>query len=278
MSKATSDEMTRSFDTPGTVELDVRNVSGTIDVIATDTATSTVQVRALRDNNESRLAVERTRIDLTGGRRLTVAAPERRITFGRGIDLAITVTIPTDSEVRLRGASADSTCQGQLAELKVNTASGWVGADTVTGLAEIHAASGTVRIGSAGRVIAHTASGSIRVGAARDDVQVHVASGKVEVGTAGGSVSVKSASGDISVDDVSRGRVELATASGDLRVGVHAGSIAKLDLFTVSGRAKSDIPIDDVPPVEGSTVEIKAKTVSGNVLITRALDHATDAA
>lgn len=280
MSEATpTGGVTRSFDTPHPLELEVRNVSGTIEVLATDTATSTVEVRALRDNNESRLAVERTRIELSGGgRRLTVAAPERRLTFGRGTELAITVTVPTDTQVRLRSASADSTCRGQLAELRVQTASGWVGADTVTGLVEIRAASGTVRVGTAGRVEAHAASGSVRVGAATGDVEVHVASGKVEVGTAGGSVSVKSASGDISVDEVSRGRVDLTTASGDLRVGVRPGSVAKLDLFTVSGRAKSDLPIEDAAPAGGSTVEIKAKTVSGNVLITRAIDRATDAA
>jgi DUF4097 and DUF4098 domain-containing protein YvlB len=273
MPDATPGTVTRSFDTPRPVELEVRNFSGTIEVTAADTATSTVEVRALRDNGESRSAAERTRIELSANR-LTVAAPERRITFGRGTELAVTITVPTDSGVRLRSASADSTCHGRFADLRVQTASGWVDADEVTGLVEIRAASGSVRLGQAGRVEAHTASGAIRVGAAAGDVQVHVASGKVEIGTAGGSVSVKSASSDISVDEVSHGRVELTTASGDLRIGVRPGSIAKLDLFTVSGRTKSDLPIEDSAPAGGSAVEVKAKTVSGNILITRAVGRA----
>ncbi|HVQ96646.1 MAG TPA: DUF4097 family beta strand repeat-containing protein [Mycobacteriales bacterium] len=273
MSATTPGAITRSFDTPRPVELEVRNFSGTIEVTAADTATSTVEVRALRDNGESRSAAERTRIELSA-HRLTVAAPEKRMTFGRGTELAVTITVPTDSGVRLRSASADSTCHGRFADLRVQTASGWVDADEVTGLVEIRAASGSVRLGQAGRVEAHTASGAIRVGAAAGDVEVHVASGKVEIGTAGGSVSVKSASSDISVDEVSRGRVELTTASGDLRIGVRPGSIAKLDLFTVSGRTKSDLPIEDSAPAEGSAVEVKAKTVSGNILITRAVGRA----
>ncbi|MEN3362222.1 MAG: hypothetical protein V7637_6204 [Mycobacteriales bacterium] len=279
MTQETAGAVSRSFETPAPVELDVRNFTGTIDVTAADTATSTVEVRALRDNNESRNAVERTRIDLSGnGRRLTVTPPERRMTFGRGTELAITITVPTDSTVRLKSASADSTCHGRLAELRVQTASGWVDADEVTGQVEVRAASGGVRIGQAGQVEAHTASGTIRVGAAAGDVQVHVASGKVEIGTAGGSVSVKSASSDISVDEVSRGRVELSTASGDLRIGVRPGSVARLDLYTVSGRTRSDLPIEDSAPAGGSTVEVKAKTVSGNILIVRAAGRADSAA
>jgi DUF4097 and DUF4098 domain-containing protein YvlB len=101
-------------------------------------------------------------------------------------------------------------------------------------------------------------------------VTVKVASGRVEIGTAERSVEVKSASGDISVDEVTQGRVELGTASGDVRIGVRTGAVARLDLQTVSGRARSELAVEETPPTGGSTVDIRARTVSGNVLITRA--------
>lgn len=262
------------FATPEPVDLEVRNPAGTIEVIATDTDTSTVEVRPLSAGAEAREFAERTRVDLSGdGRRLTVLAPERRIVFGRGIPIAVTVTVPAGSRARLRTASAEATCRGRLAELTASTSSGPVTAEEVTGTVEVRAASGAIRLGSTGRAEVHAASGAIRIGAASGDVEVHVASGRVEIGTAEGSVSARSASGDISVAEVSRGRVEMSAASGDVRIGVRAGAVARLDVVTVSGRARSELPVEDTAPAGGSTVDIRAKTVSGNVLITRAAAH-----
>jgi hypothetical protein len=258
----------RSFATPQPVDLEVRNPAGTVEVTAGDSTTSTVEVRALSDSADARDLAERTKVELTG-RRLTVAVPERRLVFGRGTPIAVTVTVPAGSRARLRTASAESTCRGRLAELRASTASGAVSAEEVTGDVEVRAASGTIQLGATGRAEVHTASGTIRIGSATGDVQVHVASGRVEIGTAEGSVSAKSASGDISVEEVSTGRVEMSAASGDLRIGVRAGAVARLDLVTVSGRARSELPIEEAAPDGGCTVDIKARTVSGNVLITR---------
>jgi DUF4097 and DUF4098 domain-containing protein YvlB len=263
----------RSFATPKPVDLEVRNPSGTIEVVAADTDTSTVEIRPLDDHGEAREFAERTKVELSGdGRQLTVVVPERRLMFGRGTRIAVAVRVPTDSRVRLRAASADTTCRGRLAELEAQTASGEISAEEVTGRTDVRAASGAIRVGAAGPVQAHTASGAVRVGSASGDVEVHVASGRVEIGSAAASVSVKSASGDLSVDEVSSGRIELTTASGDLRIGVRAGVVARLDLYTISGRARSELPVEDTAPAGGSTVEIRAKTVSGNVLISRAAD------
>jgi DUF4097 and DUF4098 domain-containing protein YvlB len=265
------DSKPTTFPTPRPVDLDVRNPTGSVEVIATETAVSTVEVRPLSDSKEAREQADRTRVELSAdGRRLTVAAPDRRIVFGRGTPIGITVTVPTGSRVRLRTASAESSCTGRLDRLRADTASGRITAEEVTGDVEVHAASAEVRLGATGPVDVQTASGTVRIGSATGDVNVRVASGRVEVGVAEGSVSVRSASGDISVDEVSRGKVEIGTASGDLRVGVRAGAVARLDLYTVSGKARSDLPVDDTPPDGGSTVDIRAKTVSGNVLVTRA--------
>jgi DUF4097 and DUF4098 domain-containing protein YvlB len=260
---------TRTFATPRPVDLEVRNPVGSVDVIAADTDQSTVEVRPLADTSASREAAERTRVELSGdGTRLSVIVPDKRMVF-RGTSVGVTVTVPTGSRVRLRVAVADCTCRGRLARLEAHTATGPVFAEDVTGDVEVHTASGEVRLGSTGRADVRTASGAVRIGSATGDVSVKVASGRVAIGTAERSVEVRSASGDISVDEVNQGRIELGTASGDLRVGVRAGAVARLDLYTVSGRARSELPVEEIPPAGGSTVEVRAKTVSGNVLVTR---------
>lgn len=262
--------MTRTFDTPSPVDLEIRNPIGSIEVIATDTGQSTVEVRPLADTAAARDLAERTRVELSGdGSRLTVIVPDRLVVF-RGIPVGITATVPTDSRVRIRAAVAGCTCRGRVSWLNAATASGPVAAEEVTGDADVQTASGEVRLGSTRGADVRTASGAVRIGSAGGDVTVRVASGRVDIGTAERSVQVKSASGDISLDEVSHGRVELATASGDVRIGVRAGAVARLDLFTVSGRARSELTVEETPPAGGSTVEIHAKTVSGNVLVTRA--------
>jgi DUF4097 and DUF4098 domain-containing protein YvlB len=257
----------QTFHTPDPVDLEIRNPTGTIEVIATDTDTSTVQVTPLDD--ASRESAERTRVELSGdGRRLLVAAPERRIIFGRGARLGVAVTVPTGSRLWARAASAELTGRGRLATAEVHTASGEVSLEEVTGRTELHSASGRLRVGSAGPVEVRTASGGLRVERATGDVDVSTASGRVHVGVAEASVRVHTASGDITVDEVSRGTVALAAASGDMRVGVRAGVVAKLDLNTVSGRVRSELPVDAAPPADGSAaVEITSRTMSGNVVV-----------
>ena len=257
---------TRTFDTPGPVDLEIRNPAGTIEVTAADTATSTVAVTPL--DPAAADAAERVWVELSGdGRRLTVAAPERRIVFGRGARLGIAVTVPADSRLTTRAASAELTSHGRLAAVEVHTASGDAALDQVTGRTEVHSASGRVRVGTAGGLVVQTASGAVRVEHAVGDVDVHSASGRVDVGRADASVRVHTASGDVTVDEAAQGTVELTAASGDLRVGVRSGVVAKLDLNTVSGRVRSDLPVDQTPPEGGPTLEIRSRTMSGSVLI-----------
>jgi hypothetical protein len=61
------------------------------------------------------------------------------------------------------------------------------------------------------------------------------------------------------------------SASGDVAIGVRRGSRAHLDCTTVSGDARSELELSgDEPDGEGPFVEIRARTVSGDIRITRA--------
>ena len=65
------------------------------------------------------------------------------------------------------------------------------------------------------------------------------------------------------------GRLDLGTGSGDLRVGVRPGVTAELDLSSGSGRARSELEVHSDPREQASTLTIKGRTGSGDVLITR---------
>ena len=262
--------MKQDFPTPAPVELTVRNAAGTIAVTATDTDRSTVEVLPIDSSGESAEAAEQTTVQHSG-RRLTVEVPERRGLLGLRIcKVAVRVTVPTGSEVVTRAASADVTCSGHFAAVTVNVSSGDATIDDVDGDVELHASSGRLRLRSGGRVTTHTASGRVEIGSASGDVEVHAASGDVRIGVAEASVRVKTASGKVTIGEAQRGTVELNAASGDLRVGVRSGVVAHLDLTTISGRVRSELPVEDSQPADGAPLEIRARTVSGDLLVAAA--------
>jgi hypothetical protein len=78
-------------------------------------------------------------------------------------------------------------------------------------------------------------------------------------------------SGDQEHAAVLRGRLAANSVSGDVHIGVRRGSKVFLDCNTVSGDTRSDLELSgDVPAGDGPLVEIRAKTVSGDIRITRA--------
>jgi len=254
-----------TFDTPQPVDLRIRAASGTVTVTAADTGTSTVEVTPLDD--AARDLADNTAVRLDGDR-LTVEMPDRMVGFSirrRRVD--IIVTVPSGSSLSSKSMSAQVTATGRYATAAVNTASGEVSLDTVDGDAEVHCASGDITIGSARAVKVHSASGRVRIDHAGGDVEVHSASGRIRVGVADASVNAKTASGDITVEDARAGVVSLNAASGDLHVGVRAGVTAHLDVSSVSGRIRSDLPIEDAAPESGSPLDVRARTMSGNIVI-----------
>jgi hypothetical protein len=52
---------------------------------------------------------------------------------------------------------------------------------------------------------------------------------------------------------------------------VHSGVAAELDVFSGSGRARSELDVTTEPPAGGAaTLTIRGRTGSGDVLVTRA--------
>jgi predicted DNA-binding protein with PD1-like motif len=262
------------FSTPQPISLRVQLPAGQVDLTASPTDTTTVDLRPAEDDNElGWQVVEETTVELRGNE-LVIEVPER----GRGWllkrtpELILRVQLPLDSTVRAGVASADLRCVGRLAEARVNTASGDVDLEEVSGDVDIKSASGDIQLrrgNSAVRI--SSASGDIELGEIGGDVQVNVASGDIVVQEAQGSVRARTASGDVRVARARSGEVQVDTASGDVHVGVAAGTGVYLDLTSMSGDTTTDLDIKGEAPTDtDNEMRLRVRTMSGDIAVVRA--------
>ena len=265
----------QSFETPGPVLLTVETAVGDITVTTHDAPRTEVDVVGLRDDDVTRNAVENTRIELLprgDGHEVVVDVPRRIGSFfGRDPKIRIDVKAPHGASLSFETASADVTSRGRLGTVRGRTASGDV---TVPAAEEVRVqtASGDLRIGDvSGTAELRTASGDVRAGTVRGTLDASVVSGdlRVEAAEVGGVAAA--VSGDIELGAVREGEVTVRTVSGDVTVGVRQGSRVHVDVSTVTGDLKSDLDLsDDAPEGEGPLVDVRGKTVSGDLRLKRA--------
>lgn len=273
--------MQKSFEIDGPAEIDVRLASGDIEVDAT--LAGRVEVELIAHDEESQRLVDEARVELHD-RHLTVDLPHKRgsgfsfaLVFGRQ-GITCRIRCPHQSGLAVRSKSADVTARGELGGLHVTTASGDVEADRVTGGVNVKSASGDVSVNEVGSGLnVQTASGVISVEVVRGPVNVQTASGDLSIGEAYDNVSANTVSGDQDHGAVMRGNVSAHSVSGDVSIAVRRGSKVFLDCNTVSGDTSSELELTtDEPSGDGPLVEVRAKTVSGDIRITRAPAPAND--
>jgi DUF4097 and DUF4098 domain-containing protein YvlB len=95
-------------------------------------------------------------------------------------------------------------------------------------------------------------------------------SGDIVVRDARADVSTNSVSGDQRLEAVSGGTVNAKAVSGDILIGVRRGARVYLDCNTLSGETRSELEPTGEVGDEGPLVELRAKTVSGDIEIVRA--------
>lgn len=275
------------FDTPTPISTELRLRKGSVLVRAAERTETIVDVRPTDESDASDVwAAEHTTVELDG-RVLRVVAPERRSMFASE-SIAVTVDLPTGSELNGKAASAAVRAHGRLgpadftvasgdlhldrtAGARLSAASGDLTVGRIDGDAAVSAGSGLIRLGQVeGGATAKAGSGRVEIGAVADDVEVKVASGRVDIGRCDGSVEVRTASGDVRVGQIRRGVTRVDSASGSVEVGIGAGTAAWLDLGSKSGRVRSDLD-DSAGPGEGDErAEVRVATRSGDVTIRRA--------
>jgi len=184
----------------------------------------------------------------------------------------VTVTAPAGSNIRVQAQSSDVAVTGSARLVDVRTASGDVRLEETTGKTLVQTASGAVAITAAGaEVDIRTASGDVEVGPVAGNALIHTTSGDIRLGAVSGDINARSVSGDVRVSDAVAGQAEISAVSGDVQIGVHAGSLASINLTTVSGSTDTDFEVTgEVPDGDAPVLAITVKTTSGDIRLHRA--------
>jgi DUF4097 and DUF4098 domain-containing protein YvlB len=268
--------MREVFPTPGPVALDLRIPEGDIDVEASPTQETFVELTGLPD--EELLEIARIEMRESGGAYEVRVEVDERHGFGRFFkprDLRLVVRAPEACDLHVRSGSADVRGRGRFGAVRVETGSGDIALDEVAADADVKSGSGDVRIREvSGNAAVSTGAGDIDVERVGGSTVVRSGSGDVHIGEAGEDVTVQTASGDQQIDVVTRGEVSLQSASGDMAVGIRRGSRLAVDARSLSGDTSSEIDLDDFE--EGATaddaplVELRATAMSGDIHVGRA--------
>jgi hypothetical protein len=296
----------RRFDTAGHVTVRVKCKAGEVQLISHDEPTTEVEVSALDAADEE--VASRTRIDDDASRsdhhRVTVEVPSDgadggflsrvvSLTSG-GAKVRVVVRCPAGADLEVTTASASIDAVGHFGAVDAKSASGDTRLEHVAGDLTVRSASGDIWVirADAGAKI-DSASGDVRCGYLEGVTTISTASGDVTVQSAESPLTVRTASGDVEAHDVFAGcaihtasgdqRVERAvagdtrldTVSGDLQIGVAKGTTVHVHAESVTGDLASDIdldgdPGDDPADGDGPALDLRARTVSGDVRIRRA--------
>lgn len=268
------------FDTPGKTALKISIGGGEVRLESEETAQTTVEVEALRDDEITREAIAEMTIEVRdrgGFHEVVVEAPKRSGgwlgALGRGPKIGVRVRCPNGADVRVATSSADVDANGRFGDVEANTASGDVSFEHASGSFRATGASGDIVVREVGGTCSiKTASGDVRIGRVLGPLSANLVSGDVEVGEAFDDVSIATVSGDQEVGSIRGGEhAKVQSVSGDVRVGIAPGLRLWIDGSSVSGSMRSELELEDAPAAdEGPVVELKARTVSGDVQIVRA--------
>jgi hypothetical protein len=282
-----------AFDTPEPILASIEIPGGEVRISASDRADAVVEVRPRDESQDLDVqTAESTQIDYAQGR-LLVKAPLNKgrwwlmgWDYGRGA-VEVTVELPAGSRVDIDAIVAEVHCQGRLGEAKVKSLSGTtrfdqtgrlrlgtagdVSVQRAAGQADVTTANGDIWIGEIdGPSVLSTSNGDIWIGETHGDAQLKTASGDLTVDRAHAGVNAKTPSGDIRIGEVARGKTVLETGSGRVEVGIGKGSAAWLDVQTHYGSVRNALDAADSPTPADETVEVRARTAAGDIVIRRA--------
>lgn len=274
-----------TFETPGSVSLQIQLPSGRVVVTTADEPRTSVELISTGRRGPEAFDDVIVRADERhGGHLITVEQKDRfrwgpiQITWGS--DLEVRITCPPGTDLELSGGSTDLRVDGELGDVSARSASGDIKLDTVRKKLQVKTASGDISVGtidSGGSVV--TVSGDLDVGSFEGALTARAVSGDTRIRRIRGPLNVTTTSGDVSLDSVETGEVRMQTVSGDARIGVARGTRVWIDAVSVSGDLGSELGLaDQAPEAEaeaeqgGEVVPLHVKTVSGDVAIVRAAE------
>jgi hypothetical protein len=280
-----------TFPTPEPISATVDVGVGDVRIVAGERDATAVDVRPTEPSDEADVRAARSTLVECAQGQLLVRAPKPGLRSwlrpGAGGSIDVTIELPAGSNVNGAGHAADFHCDGPLGDCRLKTGlgqirvdradtvslktgSGDISVDCATGHAQVSTGSGNVRVRGVERSAAITnASGDTWIGAVGGDLRVRAANGSIAVDAARASVGAKSAYGDVRVGEVGRGSVVLETHVGDVEVGIPEGTAAWLEASSAAGRVHNALEAADAPGPSAETVEVRARTSVGDVLIRR---------
>jgi DUF4097 and DUF4098 domain-containing protein YvlB len=244
--------------TPNGLQLFVKLPAGRCEIATDATADTVVEAEPLNGSSASRTAVDclveslRERPD--GGHELRVEVPKhKRFLPGFGdAQVLIRIRAPHGVDLDAATASADVVVTGRL------------------GAADVRTASGDVTIDDAQAAEVKTASGNVELGHMHDATDVKTMSGDVLVLTAGSATDVNTMSGDVRIRRVASGAIQVRSMSGDLEAAIAPGATLFVDATSASGNVSSELPVSSVGPAGPADVDLRATSISGDIIVTRA--------
>jgi DUF4097 and DUF4098 domain-containing protein YvlB len=268
--------MQRRFNTPDPASLFVELRSGDLVVRTGDSTESMVEVTGKDADSVS--------VDQHGDEILVLG--RQGGFFGTSPHLSVRVSVPHDSRLTAKLGSADVRVEGRLGDTSVKTGSGDIHIDQVAADAILETGSGDVQVdevsgalrvkcGSGdvmlnelgGHAEVSTGSGDVVVAAARQSLTVKSGSGDLRVREALEDVVLSTASGELVVDRMRRGQLTARNVSGDIKVGIPAGIPVWTDVTSMTGSVRSNLEGAGQPEQDQDFIELRAKTVSGDVVL-----------
>jgi Toastrack DUF4097 len=234
----------QTFTTPGPLSLDLMLPGGSIEIETVDGDETHVTLGA-----EPASALDDAHVELherRGGHELVVGVGKRLGGFFGGVfiyssstlpEFHLRITCPHGAQLAVKTVAADVTARGTFADAKVKSV-----------------------------------SGDVELGRVGGDLNATSVSGDLAL-VADADVYAKAVSGDLRLDAAS-GSVRVTTVSGDVDVAIRRGSRLHVDADSLAGDLASELDLSDEPGTsEGPLVELKVKTVSGDVRVRRGAEQ-----
>jgi hypothetical protein len=276
------------FDAPEPISVTIQLQVGTTRIIAGDRGDAVVDVRPANPGSDADVkAAEQTRVEYSGGK-LLVRGFKRRTIFGDPGSVDVTIELPAESDVHGTASMGDFRCEGPLGQChlktgygdihveraaaqRLDTGYGDVSVGHAAGDAEVTTGSGSLEVRTVeGTAVIKNSNGLSRIGEVTGDLRVNSANGDITVDRAHAAVSARTACGSVRVGEVVRGQVVLGSAYGDLEIGIREGTAAWLDVSAGYGSVHNSLDAAGAPDGSADTVEVRARTGYGDVLVRRA--------
>ena len=262
-----------TFDTPEPITADITLVAGNLHITAGDSAETIVEISPRAEHKDVDVrAAEAVEVHFAGGR-LEVRDPEPtglgRVVGRKGM-VDITVELPAGSRVSAKCGFGGIRGEGRLGASEITVTNGNITVDLVSGNAELTTGHGWVRAEEVGgSAVVKSTTGALTLGTVDGDLRANSAHGDISADRVRGSVTARNSHGGIRLGQVEAGSVDVETSYGELEIGVREGTAAWLDAVSKKGVVRSSLEAADDPAPTEQTVEVRARSVWGDILVHR---------